>query len=331
VPRLLKSQICRAISATGLDEWMGRVTGSLHRPWMVGYHAVVGDQAAMAGVMPGLAITAGTLEKHLDWIGQHFDFATLDRLASLEATGEPPPRPLAAVTFDDGYRGVFDHAWPILRRKGIPAAIFVVTDRIGSDAPLAHDQLYRYLRRQYSAVVAHRLTRAVLHSVPPAEVPELMDRLELPVRPGAPELPVTRPMLTELLAGGWIIGSHTRSHARLTSTAPENLGREIEGSRLALERGLGAPVRHFAYPDGAFDPAAVSAVVAGGFQFGYTTCAHRDPLRPELTLPRTMLWERSSTDSEDRFSPAILACQSSGLFERFSGCRADHVGRAIRA
>ena len=36
---------------------------------------------------------------------------------------------MAAVTFDDGYRDIYENAYPMLKRKGIPAAIFVVTDR----------------------------------------------------------------------------------------------------------------------------------------------------------------------------------------------------------
>jgi len=41
-----------------------------------------------------------------------------------------------------------------------------------------------------------------------------------------------------------------------------------------------------------------------GFQFAYTTCRHRLPTYPHLTIPRKLLWENSCMDSLGRFSPA---------------------------
>jgi peptidoglycan/xylan/chitin deacetylase (PgdA/CDA1 family) len=42
-----------------------------------------------------------------------------------------PERPIA-LTFDDGYRSVYDNAWPLLRRHGLTATIFLVADCIGA-------------------------------------------------------------------------------------------------------------------------------------------------------------------------------------------------------
>jgi len=322
----LKPRACSAVAATGLDAWLGRVTGALRRPWIVGYHTVVSSEAALSELMPGLAITTRTLEQHLDWIGRRFTFASLDELP-LETSGpRAGQRPLAALTFDDGYRGVFDEALPLLRRKGIPAALFVVTDRIGAAEPLVHDQLYRMLRSHCGEVQAYQLTRSLLRALPPDALARFARRLDDPVRSGAPDLPVTWPMLQGLRAAGWTIGSHTRSHALLSApqTSRAALAEETQGSRAALELGLGTASSHFAYPDGAFDPAAIAAVASAGYQFAYTACTHQDPAQPALTRSRTMLWERSSLDAAGRFSPSVLACQSSGLLELVAGCQQDH-------
>ncbi len=67
-------------------------------------------------------------EQHLDWIGRHFRFVDLDEIGSAVRNGVPFEEPVAAVTFDDGYQDIYEHAVPILKRKGIPAAAFVVTD-----------------------------------------------------------------------------------------------------------------------------------------------------------------------------------------------------------
>ena len=43
--------------------------------------------------------------------------------------------------------------------------------------------------------------------------------------------------------------------------------------------------------------------------FGYTVCSHRDDRYPQLTVPRTLLWENSCRDFRGAFSGPILNCQ----------------------
>jgi peptidoglycan/xylan/chitin deacetylase (PgdA/CDA1 family) len=56
--------------------------------------------------------------------------ALRDALALLAAT-EAPPRRAAVLTFDDGYENFHEHAWPVLKRYGFQATVFVVTGEIG--------------------------------------------------------------------------------------------------------------------------------------------------------------------------------------------------------
>src|SRR5688572_31047505 len=44
----------------------------------------------------------------------------------------------------------FDNAVPILKRKGIPAASFVVTDLIGRSAWQMHDKLYHLVEKAFN-------------------------------------------------------------------------------------------------------------------------------------------------------------------------------------
>ena len=56
---------------------------------------------------------------------------TLDELLAC-ARGERVPGPLdVAVTFDDAYRGLRDHAFPVLAALGFPAVCFAITDYAG--------------------------------------------------------------------------------------------------------------------------------------------------------------------------------------------------------
>jgi peptidoglycan/xylan/chitin deacetylase (PgdA/CDA1 family) len=62
--------------------------------------------------------------------------------AVLAAVREERPLPPKALllTFDDGYRDNYEHAYPILKERGLHAVLFVPTDFIGSARPLPHDE-----------------------------------------------------------------------------------------------------------------------------------------------------------------------------------------------
>lgn len=80
----------------------------------------------------------------------------------------------------------------------------------------------------------------------------------------------TQPMLSasslrEMHGQGLEIGSHTRSHPRLTTLGDAAVADEVTGSKTALEDVLGAPVHSFAYPYGQYDERALAAVKAAGY------------------------------------------------------------------
>jgi peptidoglycan/xylan/chitin deacetylase (PgdA/CDA1 family) len=308
--------------------------------------------------IPSLLVSVRMLERHIDWIGRTHQWVTLDEAARALMSGEAPrARPLAAITFDDGYADVHDHALPLLERKGIPAAAFIPTDLVGTAGALPHDTLHALLRaalggsrppRETLRLVSRRIgcppapvaralltgnpmagTRAALCTMPLSEIGRLVRALEEelgPADPGPePSRPLTWKMVSALRAAGWTIGSHTRSHPFLTVETPARVAEEVAGSRARLARQLGEPIRHFAYPDGRYDRAIVDSVAQAGYAHAWTVCSHRDAAHPGLTLPRRLLWERSALDPAGRFSGDVLACGAARAFDLFAPCRMNHT------
>ena len=66
--------------------------------------------------------------------------------------------------------------------------------------------------------------------------------------------------LVDLREAGIFIGSHSRSHRRLSWLAQEEIRHEVGGSREDLEQLLGAPVRFFCYPNYDLDARVLAAV-----------------------------------------------------------------------
>lgn len=67
----------------------------------------------------------------------------------------------------------------------------------------------------------------------------------------------TKPLMTvdewrEWINAGMELGSHTRTHAKLTELSPEEAEKQMVDSKSELERLLGGEVRHFCYPYGSF-------------------------------------------------------------------------------
>jgi peptidoglycan/xylan/chitin deacetylase (PgdA/CDA1 family) len=84
---------------------------------------------------------------------------------------------------------------------------------------------------------------------------------------------VSWPQLQTLLTDGMKIGSHSRSHPRLTKIADSaQLWDQINNSKAVLESQLEVAVAEFAYPYGLYNTAATEMVKAAGYRVGRACC-----------------------------------------------------------
>lgn len=130
----------------------------------------------------------------------------------------------------------------------------------------------------------------------------------------------SRPLLSgvqlrELAAGGVAIGSHTRTHPRLTELSIEEATHEIANSRENLESVLGQKVDYFAYPYGLFNPMLRDTVVAAGYRAACSTLSGFNRPEQDRFLLRRIdvfgtdrLWQfrqklRFGTNETSRFLP----------------------------
>jgi peptidoglycan/xylan/chitin deacetylase (PgdA/CDA1 family) len=88
-------------------------------------------------------------------------------------------------------------------------------------------------------------------------------------------------------AMGATVGSHTVSHARLSTLDAAALHREVAGSKARLEGILHRPVLDFCYPYGDVSRQAVASVRAAGYRMAFTCERNRvTPGMDPLLLPR---------------------------------------------
>jgi peptidoglycan/xylan/chitin deacetylase (PgdA/CDA1 family) len=187
------------------------------------YHEVDEDWASPLAVRPAdFAAQATWLARHRRVVGTSEAFGRLDRSWRL-------PRGEVAMTFDDGFAGIYRHALPVLRRLRLPATVYVVTRMLhGTPDPID------WVRESHPMSGLRCLTAD--------EVLEMRD-------------------------SGIRFGSHTVSHRDLPTLSFREQLSELRESREALEDLLRERVDSVAYPRGLHDEVTREASRRAGYDY----------------------------------------------------------------
>lgn len=177
----------------------------------------------------GMTVRPETFRRQLEFVCRHHQVVGLDQALDVIANRGRLARPLAVITFDDGYRSVVRVAKPFLEERGVTATCFVCTGLLEAGGVLDHD-------------ATNPLARQL----------DLMDWDEL----------------RALWSGGWRVGGHTVSHARLSALTGEVLRHEVVDPLMSLHDHLGVDRAAMAYPYGGPDditPEGASAAREAGY------------------------------------------------------------------
>ena len=105
---------------------------------ILAYHRFVRDQRSC----DRLAVTARVFEQHLTYLKKNgFTVIGFSDLADFIEGKAPLPRKAVTLTMDDGYKSAYQIAYPMLRKFGFKATIFIYTDFIGAPAALSWAQM----------------------------------------------------------------------------------------------------------------------------------------------------------------------------------------------
>ena len=219
-----------------------------------------------------------------------------------------PDRPVL-ITFDDGYRSVFEIARPILLRHKLPAAVFVCSD------PVRRQQLF-----WFDAVARAHGEEAVAAAcvLPDEGWRRIADASAAPAAADDPLAPMTVEQVRELAAEGFTIGAHTASHAPLSAISAATQREEMASCRAALESWTAQSVDTLAYPWGApqidYTSDTVAIASALGFGSAFTT-------RPGFARPTEPVLERSRFVMLAAVSAAELAHRMTYAWPRQDSAR----------
>jgi peptidoglycan/xylan/chitin deacetylase (PgdA/CDA1 family) len=89
-----------------------------------------------------LAVTPAAFEAQMDYLSRNgYHVIPLASLLGFLERGEPIPRKSVVLTIDDGYRSTYEVAFPILRKFGFQATVFLYSDFVGAPDALTWPQM----------------------------------------------------------------------------------------------------------------------------------------------------------------------------------------------
>lgn len=171
-----------------------------------------------------MAMAPPEFEAHMRWLARSGSVVDLPEvLSSFDDSG--PRAGAMALTFDDGFTGVYDHALPALLRFELPATVFLVAETL-TPAGRAVDWV-----------------RGSGYEPRTLDVKQVLEMRDSGIR----------------------FGSHSFSHRILTTLSEEECLDDLRRSRELLEDVLQQPVPYLAYPGGKHDRRVRRAAEAAGF------------------------------------------------------------------
>ena len=284
LPRLLHKFASPFLYKSGLYQQLWRVR-SREEPFSfaVVYHRVVADSPPSGDSFEiEKGISATQFERQMRFLLRHFTPVSASRIQSRLGN-----KIQFAVTLDDGYEDNYRVAAPILKKLGIPATFYVVSDFVGTDRLFWWEQLAELMRRNkkpeldiQDVVPALCQTDEPMNVLPlrnhdeqsyayeqlcarirtgphvdiPLHVKRIAEYFEIPVREqGRRYELMTWQQLNDLVRQGFEIGGHSASHCNVVGADESLLQKELVASANDIEARIDAPVESFAYPYGMFE------------------------------------------------------------------------------
>ncbi|AWL11664.1 hypothetical protein HMF8227_01183 [Saliniradius amylolyticus] len=235
-----------------------------------------------------------SLERYLRYFKQEFEVIDLVQLIAMADSHQPVDRPLAFVSFDDGYMDNYELAFPVLRELNIPATFFIATGLVDSDELAWWDEIAWMVRRfndhklmlpAWSEPVTlkgdcRQDIRAVLARIKssPQSVSEQLQQLReatgLNIDAGSYASQFMNwSQLQEMVDGGMTIGAHSHTHRIFTELDEQQLSFELQHSKALLQQHLGIQVEALSYPVGggrSFNQTMFSMIRSFGYRVAFS-------------------------------------------------------------
>jgi peptidoglycan/xylan/chitin deacetylase (PgdA/CDA1 family) len=299
---LLKQNLQKAFYSSGL--WRFRLKSLGMKPlFVLMYHRVL-ESDECEGVEEGIYVAPDVFDCQVAFLKNHFELIDFADLKEIQNGKRTPQKPLCMITFDDGWEDNYRRAFPVLKKHGAKAVIFLTTGLVGTNKRFWFDTVYRlilqnhhnqtflemlktiFMRENLSfpaeTTDAKDFAKAALGEMKRIEGKTLLNQVQQ-LEGMFSGLKEERTLLHELEVremqkAGVEFQSHGKRHLILTRLSKEDAREEMVQSKRDLELSITArePLA-FAFPNGDYSDDLVEAVRQSGYDFAVTTEAGWNP------------------------------------------------------
>jgi peptidoglycan/xylan/chitin deacetylase (PgdA/CDA1 family) len=232
------------------------------------YHRILNEGEDLSGVN---MVTKKAFERQMRIICEKYNPVSMYELVEGIKNGNLR-KGSVAITLDDGYRDNYLNAYPILKRYGIPATIFLTSGIIGTHDMLWFDKVsasisLTHKKKLYFEGKSFNLSEKKSREVANQSIVSILKNMEHKSRLKSLDnlmetLNITKDMLPKDMMLEWnhvkemsesgliTFGAHTLTHPILTQLSMENIKKEIFDSKDIIEKIISKKVDLFSYPNG---------------------------------------------------------------------------------
>ena len=264
-----------------------------------------------------ISATPAVFESQMKYLARLYNVVSMEDVINAVQMRVRLPKRAVLITFDDAYYDFGENAWPILKRYGLPATVFVPT------AYPDNHQLSFWWDRLYDAVFKLSPAEIRKSQTLPSQLDLSEDRLdylkklqnhiktldheeamnlvdeicvELNASKNGQKSSMGWEELRKLTGEGLTLGAHTQTHPILTQLPLERARKEIKDSLKDLRREIGSVLPIFCYPSGYYNRRIVELLkqekilLAFSDEDGQNNLKRADP----LSLLRTNITRRTT-------------------------------------
>ena len=244
-------------------------------------------------------------------------------------------KPLAAITFDDGYKDFIDYSIPLLNKYSLPASMFVVTDCIEKNFPTwtyiidyvfeqtkklqLKDFSFPTLNKEFQKTkwvnneerisygkIFKQYLKGIPASVRSAVIENLLSNFD--DVSGSEGMMLTWNDIRQIKNAGFDVGSHSVTHTTLATVEDDNeLKYELQESKNQLKEKAGIDPNIFSYPCGSYNERVKQFTKNAGYKAGLAVDRQlHNPAKNDLfEVPRIELYNESWIKSKSRINGTI--------------------------